>query len=118
MSDEDCVENNLVQNSDFEWSAIDSDVSLRSTVSSEDGLHYVGKNKKTISKVHRKFKSSRSRYHYINTKLPGVETETTLAFRSDTWNLLITNVIIEEIVRCVNIYLERIQGHFSHIRED
>lgn len=117
-SDEDCVENNLDFNTDSELSGDDSDDSVISTRWSEDGPNFIGKDGKTIWKVNRKPKTSRARRHNIITHLPGVKPEAKTARTPfETWNLLITDQIIEEIVRCTNIYLSGIRKSFSRPRD-
>ena len=117
-SDEDSVENELDFNTDSELSADDSDDSLVSTRWSEHDKNFVGKDRKTIWKVHRKPKTSRTKRHNIITHLPGVKPEAKNA-RSpfESWNLFITEEIIEEIVRCTNVYLSSIRDNFSRSRD-
>lgn len=116
-SDEDCVENELNHETDSEMSADESD-ELNFTRWSEDGPNYVGKDRKTLWKVHRTVKSSRTKRHNLIYKLPGVKPYAKTA-RSvyETWNLLINDRMIHDIVTYTNIYIQSIRNNYSRSRD-
>ena len=56
--------------------------------------------------------------HNIVTKLPGnIGSATTVSSPADAWSLLFDNIIIERIVDCTNIYIDKIVDNFQRERD-
>lgn len=116
-SDEDCVENDPNDEVGSELSADESSEHFTGRWS-EDGPNYVGKDGKTLWKVHRSVKYTRTKRHNLIYKLPGVKPHAKNA-RSvyETWNMLITDRMIEDIVMYTNIYIPNIRNSYSRSRD-
>lgn len=105
-SDVDCVENDY-GHTDTEESGDEENYAEIFIISSDDGPNFVDKHGKTIWKVHKTRKPSRTLKHNIVTKLPGVKTIAKYAKAPlDTWNLFITNDMVENIER-TQIYMTK-----------
>ncbi|KAG5870376.1 hypothetical protein JTB14_016143 [Gonioctena quinquepunctata] len=116
-SDEDYVEEELHHDTDSEVSAEESDdPNFRRW--SEDGPNYVGKDGQTLWKIHHNVKYSRTKTQNLITKVPGVKPHAINA-RSvyETWNMIITDQMIEDIVTFTNIYLQSIRNKYSRPRD-
>lgn len=116
-SDEDCVENDPNDEVDSELSADESSEHFTGR-GSEDGPNYVGKDGKTLWKVHRSVKYTRTKRHNLIYKLPCIKPHAKNA-RSvyETWNMLITDRMIEDIVMYTNIYIQNIRNNYSRSRD-
>ncbi|KAG5865745.1 hypothetical protein JTB14_024140 [Gonioctena quinquepunctata] len=117
LDDEDYVEKELHHDTNSQVSADGSDdPNFRRW--SKDGPNNVGKDGQTPWKIHDNVKYSRTKTQNLITKLAGVKPRAKNA-RSvcETWNMIITDQMIEDIVTFTNIYLQRIRNKYSRRRD-
>ncbi|KAG5870626.1 hypothetical protein JTB14_028798 [Gonioctena quinquepunctata] len=116
-SDEDYVEEELHHDTDSEVSADESDDSNFRRWS-KYGSNYVGKDGQTLWKIHHNVKYSRTKTQNSITKLPGVKPHAkNVRSVYETWNMIITDRMIEDIVTFTNIYLRSIRNRYSRPRD-